>query len=183
MLLTQDRLITAEELLKRPPEDRRGELVKGEFVPMSPAGHLHGSIAMNIASQLWLYVRPNNLGKVYAAETGFYLFRNPDTVRAPDAAFVRLERLPAQTEDGFFAGAPDLAVEVISPSETVADIEDKVIDYLEAGTQQVWLIYPRTKTITVYRSLNDIHILTQDDALEGGDLLPDFTLPVKEIFT
>ncbi|HIP69801.1 MAG TPA: Uma2 family endonuclease, partial [Anaerolineae bacterium] len=160
MLLTQERLITAEELLKRPPEDRRGELVKGEFISMSPASYLHGEIGAKMLFLLAKFVYSHQAGKLYTAETGFLLTRNPDTVRAPDVAFVQTRNLPEQPKRGFFAGAPDLAVEIISPNETVADIEDKVIDYLEAGSQQVWLIYPRTKTVTVYRSLNDIHILT-----------------------
>ncbi len=183
MLLTQERLITAEELLKRPPKERRGELVKGEFVPMSPASYLHGEIGAKMLFLLAKFVYSHQAGKLYTAETGFLLAQNPDTVRAPDVAFVQTEHLPDQPKRGFFTGAPDLAVEIISPRETVASIEDKVIDYLEAGTQQVWLIYPRTKTVTVYHSLNDIHILTQEDTLDGGDLLPGFSLPVKEIFT
>ncbi|WP_420627210.1 Uma2 family endonuclease [Candidatus Leptofilum sp.] len=174
--------MTIEELAKLPPDQSRGELIQGEFFSMSPAGHSHGIIALNISSQLWLFVKQNKLGNVYAAETGFILARNPDTVRAPDAAFVQQERLSHQPETGFFEGAPDLAVEVISPSETVDDVESKVIDYLNAGTQLVWLIYPRTRTVTVYRSLTDIHILTTDDVLEGGTLLPGFSVLVKEIF-
>jgi len=181
-MLTKERLITAEQLQTWPPNARRGELIKGEFITMSPAGHLHGNIALNIASQLWIFVRTNNLGKVYAAETGFVLVKNPDTVRAPDAAFVRLDRLYPQKEGGFFDGRPDLAVEVISPSETVEQIENKVFDYLDAGTHLVWLVYPRSKTVTVYRSETDIELLTVQDTLDGGDLLPGFTLPVKEIF-
>lgn len=122
------------------------------------------------------------MGGVYAAETGFILSRSPDTVRAPDAAFVVSERLADQPATGFFEGAPDLAIEVISPSETVDDVESKVIDFLEAGTQLVWLIYPRTQTVTVYRSLTDIEILTIEDKLDGGVLLPGFSVPLKEIF-
>lgn len=92
------------------------------------------------------------------------------------------ERLADQPATGFFEGAPDLAIEVISPSETVDDVESKVIDFLEAGTQLVWLIYPRTQTVTVYRSLTDIEILTIEDKLDGGVLLPGFSVPLKEIF-
>lgn len=149
---------------------------------MSPAGHNHGNIASNILLFIAIFVREHKLGKTYAAETGFVLARNPDTVRAPDAAFVREERLADQPKTGFFEGAPDLAVEVISPSETVDDVENKVIDYLEAGTTAVWLIYPRTQTLTIYRSLTNVEILTIADTLTGGDLLPGFSVSLKEIF-
>jgi len=179
----ENRLVTAEELLREMPEARRGELVKGEFIKMSPAGYQHGKIAGNIFGSLWNFVRQNRLGYVYAAETGFLLSRNPDTVRAPDAAFVTTERAARQArERGFFDGPPDLAVEVISPTETVEEVEAKLIDYLEAGARLVWLIYPRTQTITVYRSLTDVDILTAADTLDGGELLPGFVTAVSEIF-
>ncbi len=177
------KLMTAEELLQKMPEARRGELVQGEFIEMSPAGYHHGRIAGNIFGSLWSFVKRNRLGHVYAAETGFLLSRNPDTVRAPDAAFVTAERAARQTQErGFFDGPPDLAVEVISPTETVDEVEAKLIDYLEAGARLVWLIYPRTQTITVYRSLTDVDILTAADRLDGGELLPGFATAVSEIF-
>ena len=181
-MLAQEKLMTVEELAKLPPEQSRGELVQGEFLSMSPAGHSHGSIASNILLFIAGFVREHQLGKTYAAETGFILDRNPDTVRAPDAAFVRAERLASQPATGFFDGAPDLAVEIIPPSETVDDVESKVIDYLEAGTGLIWLIYPRTQTVTVYRSLTDIEILTIEDKLDGGKLLSGFSVSLKEIF-
>lgn len=181
-MLAQEKLMTVEELAKLPPDQSRGELIQGVFVSMSPAGHSHGSIASNIMVFIAIFVREHQLGKTYAAETGFVLGRHPDTVRAPDAAFVRQERLANQPATGFFEGAPDLAVEVISPSETVDEVESKVIDYLEAGTALVWLVYPRTQTVTVYRSLTDIEILTSEDTLTGGDLLPGFSVSLKEIF-
>jgi Uma2 family endonuclease len=174
--------MTVEELAKLPPDQSRGELIQGEFFSMSPAGHSHGSIASNILLFIAAFVREHKLGKTYAAETGFILARNPDTVRAPDAAFVQTERLADQSPSGFFEGAPDLAVEVISPSETVDEVESKVIDYLEAGSRLVWLIYPRTQTVTVYRSLTDIEILTIEDTLTGGEVLPGFSVSLKEIF-
>ena len=139
-------------------------------------------IANNILLFIAAFVREQKLGKTYAAETGVILARNPDTVRALDAAFVRSERLADQPTTGFFDGAPDLALEVISPSETVDEVESKVIDYLEAGVALVWLIYPRTQTVTVYRSSTDINILTIEDTLTGGDLLPGFSVSLKEIF-
>ncbi len=183
--IAEQKTITADALYQKPPEERRGELVKGVFVKMSPAGHTHGRIAATILILIGQFVRQTReMGQLYTAETGFLLSREPDTVRAPDAAFVTAERAAQQASElGFFDGAPDLAVEVISPSETVESVEAKLIDYLEAGTQIVWLVYPRTQTIMVYRSLTDAEVLTIIDDLKGGDLLPGFSAPVKEIFS
>ncbi|MBI5301933.1 MAG: Uma2 family endonuclease [Chloroflexi bacterium] len=182
-MITQTQLITAEELERIPQNDAHVELVKGAIVKMPPAGHEHGEVALAIGSLIRDFVRRNKLGKTYGAETGFILSRNPDTVRAPDAAFVSTARAAQQTRrTGFFDGAPDLAVEVVSPEDTVGEIDAKVIEYLEAGVRLVWILHPRTRTITVYRSLDDVRVLTANDSLDGGNVLPDFTVSVKEIF-
>lgn len=177
------RLITIEELEKMPQTDARVELVEGEIIKMPPAGHEHGEIAGNIFAAMHAFIRKNKLGKVYAAETGFILHRNPDTVRAPDAAFVTAERAEkTEGKEGFFPGPPDLAVEVISPNDSDEDVEAKVLDYLQAGTRLLWIIRPRTRTITVYRSRQDIRLLTAEDTLDGADVLPGFSVPVRELF-
>lgn len=151
---------------------------------MSPAGHHHGRIALKIGSLLFVHVMEKQAGQTYAAETGFILSKNPDTVRAPDAAYVTAERAAHQSRtEGFFDGAPDLAVEVISPSEAASEIEAKVIDYLDAGTKLIWLIYPQTQTITVHQAPNAIRKLSVDDELTGAPLLPDFSITVRDIFT
>jgi Uma2 family endonuclease len=181
-MLAQEKLMTVEELAKLPPDQSRGELIGGIFFQRTLFTKLHGSIAANVLGFLGNYVKKSQVGRIYMTGTGFILARNPDTVRAPDAAFVQAERLGDQPPTGFFEGAPDLAVEVISPSETVDEVESKVIDYLEAGSALVWLIYPRTQTVTVYRSLTDIKILTIEDTLTGGDLLPGFSVSLQEIF-
>lgn len=179
----QTQLITAEELERMPQDDAHVELVKGEVVKMTPAGYAHGKIAQRIGSRLLVFVEEHKLGEICAAETGFILSRNPDTVRAPDVAFVSSGRDAQQTRsEGFFDGAPDLAAEVVSPNDRDEDIEEKVLDFLRAGTKLVWVIHPRTKTITAYRSLTNIRVLTQDDTLDGDDVLPGFDVPVKEIF-
>ena len=136
-----------------------------------------------ISAALYYFVRHHKLGKVYAAGTGFILFLEPDTVRAPDAAFVSNERAAGQKRrEGFFEGAPDLAVEVISPDDTEEEVAAKVLDYLEAGTRLVWVIRPRTRTVTAYRSRADIHLLTGEDRLDGGNILPGFSIRLEEIF-
>lgn len=182
-MLVETKLMTADEFLEHAPQDKRSELVHGEVLEMAPASEEHGDIAGNIFAALHNFARKNKLGKVYAAETGFVLAHNPDTVRAPDAAFVSAARLGSGTRRGvFFEGAPDLAVEVASPSESAEDIQDKVIDYLTAGTRMVLDLHPRSKTITVYRSLDNIRVLTLRDTLDGGDVLPGFSALLEEIF-
>lgn len=176
--------LTVEDLAQMPDREERTELVKGELKTMAPAGHRHGIVAMKIGGRLLQFVEEHGIGEVYAAETGFVLTRSPDTVRGPDVAFVTAERAAQQPdEEGYFDGPPDLAVEVVSPHDTVEEVETKVLDYLRAGTHMIWIVHPQTKTITVYRSLQEIFVLTEEDALEGGDLLPGFELDVREIFT
>lgn len=177
------RQVTAEELLRVPDDGFRYELVRGELRRMTPAGNVHGRIAMRVAWPLAQYVEVNRLGAVYAAETGFKLAGNPDTVRAPDVAFVSRARIEAVGEvEGYWPEAPELAVEVISPGDRYADVEEKVFDWLEAGTKMVLTVNPRQRSITVYRSLADIAVLTETDTLDGGDVVPGFRLAVREVF-
>ena len=182
-MATTDQLVTAEELLRMPDDGYRYELVRGELRKMAPAGHLHGRIAINVTTPLDRHVRAHTLGTVYAAETGFKLASNPDIVRAPDLAFIRRERVEAVGDvEGYWPGAPDLAVEVISPSDTYAEVQEKVFDWIEAGTQMVILVMPRKRAVTVYRSLTDIVMLTEHDTLDGGDVVPGWKIPVRELF-
>ena len=176
--------MTADELLAMPDDGFVYELIKGELIKVSPPpGHEHGLVAMNIAGPLHEYIKKKGLGKVYAAETGFLLAQNPDTVRAPDAAFVRRERIDkAGPVKGYWIGAPDLAVEVNSPSDTVSRIEGKVAEWLESGARLVWVVSPKMHTVTVYRSLNEIVILTERDTLDGGEVIPGFHIKIAEIF-
>lgn len=175
--------VTAEELLRMPDDGFRYELVWGELRKTTPAGNIHGRIAMRVAWPLARNVEENQLGTVYATETGFKLAHDPDTVRAPGVAFIGQERLEAAGEvEGFWPGAPDLAVEVISPGDSYVEVEEKVFDWLEAGTKMVVTVNPRKRSATVYRSLTDIAVLTNSDVLEGGDIVPDFRLAVREVF-
>jgi Uma2 family endonuclease len=166
-----------------PDDGYRHELVKGELIRMAPAGFQHGEVAMNIGAPLHEYVKSHDLGRVYAAETGFILARDPDTVRAPDAAFIRQERVEkAGRAKGYWIGAPDLAVEVVSPGDTVSEVEEKVTEWLAAGTEVVWVVSPKLRTVTVYRSLTDIVTLTEKDTLDGGAVVPGFQIDVAKIF-
>ena len=180
----QARKITSEELMNLPDDGFRHELVRGELRKMPPAGSEHGYIALRIASRLERYVDANGLGRVYTAETGFKLASKPDTVRAPDAAFVRLERVEeAGHVTGFWPGAPDLAVEVVSPGDTHAQVVEKALAWLEAGCRLVLVADPERRTVTSYRSLDDIHILTEGNAIDGADVVPGWELPISEIFS
>lgn len=174
---------TANDLLRMPDDGFRYELVRGELTKMSPAGNKHGRYAANITGSLVPHVKANRLGAVYAAETGFWLKSEPDTVRAPDVAFVSQKRLDEVGDvDGFWPGAPDLVVEVISPSDAYTEVEEKVFEWLGAGARMVVVVDPRKRTVTVYRSLTDIRVLTEEDTLDGGDVVPGWTMTVKEIF-
>ncbi len=183
MSTTETKLMTTEELLELPRGEFRYELVKGELKRMSPTGDEHGRVTMELASPLYQYAKLNNLGRDYAAETGFKLESDPDTVRAPDIAFVSIERIQAAGSiQGYRSGAPDLAVEVISPGNTKREMAEKVKEYFESGARMVWVISPKLKTVTVYRSLTDITTLTEKDTLDGGEVVPGFQISVAEIF-
>jgi Uma2 family endonuclease len=179
----KEKLYTAKELLRMPDDGMRHELVRGELREMSPAGNEHGYLAMKVGRLLGNHVEDNKLGRVYAAETGFKIASDPDTVRAPDAAFVSRERVEKVGRvAGFWPGAPDLAVEVVSPGDTHAEVVEKALSWLEAGCRMVLVAEPERKAVTVYRSREDIRIVTGDEAVDGADVVPGWRLPVAEIF-
>lgn len=176
-------ILTADDLWRMPDKGQRHELVRGELRTMTPAGFEHGAIGFNLGLALGNFVKSKKLGIVVSADTGFMLETDPDTVRAPDVAFVRQERVAASgLTRKFFPGAPDLAVEVISPSDILNEVDEKVEHWLQAGTQLVWVVNPRQKTVTVYQKDAHTRILTEKDQLEGDPVLPGFQLAVAEIF-
>jgi Uma2 family endonuclease len=180
---TITKLTTANELLAMPDDGYRYELIEGELIRMSPAGDEHGRVIMRISGPLFVHVDAHNLGNVYGAETGFLLQQNPDTVRAPEVAFVSKERVEATGRIlGYRAGAPDLVVEVSSPSDRKREIHNKAAEWLAAGSRLVWVVDPKTRTITVYRSVSDVETLSEKDLLEGEGVVPGFRIEVVKIF-
>lgn len=174
--------MSADQLLLLPHDGRqRYELVAGELRTRSPAGYEHGTRA---SALLYVHVEQHNLGEVTAAETGFIIRRNPDTVRAPDAGFVSNDTLQqfGRPTRGYYPHGPDLAVEVLSPDESQAEIDEKIEDWFAGGARSVWIVNPRRKTVTVYRSLEEIRVLTERDVLESEDVVTGFTCPVARLF-
>ena len=167
-------LMTAEQLLHTNIPNKRTELVRGVLIVREPPGGRHGSVVMNLAIQLGVHVQKEQAGQLFAAETGFALFRQPDTVRAPDIAFVRRERLPRPIPVGFPELAPDLVVEVLSPGDRPGETLAKVGDWLEAGAALVWVVDPERHTARIYRRDGTEAFLGEDDGLDGEDVLPGF---------
>ncbi len=167
--------MTLEEFLE---SDLEGyEYIKGELIPMPPTSVEHGYISVNLSSLLHLYVRKNQLGRVLS-ETGF---RVGERVLIPDIAFISTNRLPDDLSKASPV-PPDLAVEVASPSDPFQRIHEKVFAYLEAGTQLVWVLEPRAKSVAVYRSETDFTLLSRNDTLSGEDLVEGFSCSVAELF-
>lgn len=161
----------------------RHELVRGELRTMTPPGAEHGRVAANVGALLGAHVRDTGSGVAYG-EAGFVLARDPDTVRAPDAGFVsreRAERVGRTVK--YWPGAPDLAVEVVSPNDTFNEVQEKALEWLAAGTVAVLVIDPDERTATVYSGQNDAHVYGAGDTLELDEAVPGFSVKVAELFS
>ena len=175
-------LLTAEDLWKIVADGSRYELSKGELLPMTPIGLRHGQIAVKIARKLSEFVEAGSLG-IVGVEIGFKLAFAPDTVRAPDIAFVSRKRFPEGTLPETFADfPPDLAVEVLSPSDTTSGMLRKVGEYFAGQVPLVWVVNPATETVAVYRSAQDVKVLSAGEELDGGVVLPGFSMKVADVF-
>lgn len=178
---TQTRLMTAEELFLHGP-DQSCELIEGELRLMPPPKWLHGRIVNRISWLLTRFVMEHSLGEV-ACESGFVIERDPDTVLAPDVSFIASERLPDSREAAYLSTAPDLVVEVVSPSQSIQEVEDKTERWLRFGVKIVWVAWPNTRTISVHRpGVPPLH-LSGDQRLEGDEVLRGFSCTGREVFT
>ena len=176
------RLMTAEELARLPEDGRRYELVHGKLIRMSPSSIRPSAVVGKMMFRLSTFVERRKLGVYGSGEGGFRLASEPDTVRAPDVWFLRAERVPVGgLPDGFFPGAPDLAVEVLSPTDRFVDVLQKVEDYLRAGTQLVWVIDPEGRSAGVFRPGGMPSLLGEDGVLDGEGVVPGFTVALREL--
>jgi len=175
--MTVTSLMTAEELLQRPNDGSRYELVRGELRTMSPTCPEHGDVAAIIAASLFNHVKTQRLGKVYINDVGFWIERSPDTVRGPDIAFVRSER--ASRSRKFYVGAPDLAIEVVSPSDRYTEVEEKADDLLRGGTAAVIIVDPARSSVRIHRVSETVDVA---ETIAVDDVVPGWRLPLSEIF-
>jgi Uma2 family endonuclease len=181
--MTTKTLMTAEELLKMPKDGYRYELNQGELKKMSPAGGKHGAIAMKFGARLEVFVEDNDLGTVYAAETGYKVKQNPDDVKAPDVSFISKERLPgSEIPDSYLTTVPELVVEVISPNDSKKEVEGKVQMWFEFGVSVVVVINPRRHSVTLYHSPTNSTNLSENDTLVLDDVVPGFSYPISRLF-
>lgn len=171
--------MTADELAHLSYPDKVTELVRGRLVVHEPPGTRHGAIAARLVYYLTDFVYRNRMGVVFAQDTGFHIETNPDTVRAPDAAFLARERADAIRDRGYARVAPDLVAEVLSPDDRPGDVRDKVADWLNAGVKLVWVIDPRRRVARVYRPGETL--ASHVTRLSGEDVLPGFSCAVDDL--
>lgn len=178
--LTQ--LITADELLAMSnSEVGRCELIGGEIIEMPPPGTQHGRLQAKLARRIGNFVEEHDLGDVLT-ESGYIVARDPDTVRAPDVAYIRKDRLPSEPQTGYFDGAPDLAAEVLSPNDVVSEVLAKIDQWLDAGAISVWLVDPTNRQVQIYHRSGQITRFRNDEELRDEDVLPGFMLKLSDLF-
>lgn len=175
------RLVTADELERFPDDDYRYELVDGRLIRMSPVGYQHGVVVTRVAGLLDRHVQSRHLGAV-VIEVGFTLANNPDTVRGPDIAFIRRDRIPTPAPTGFWKGPPDLAVEVLSPDDRASEVHGKIAQYLARGVKAVVVIDPGARSIGVSRRGEAVTLTRPEERLDLTDVIPGFRCGVAEVF-
>ncbi len=173
--------LTADELLRLDIPDKRTELIRGRLIVREPAGFRHGVVAQNIGWRIGEFVAAHALGVVVAAETGFKLESNPDTVRAPDAGFVSRSRLPETLPKGYADFALDLAVEVLSPDDRPGEVLAKVSNWLTSGVRLVWVLDPERRLARVYRADGTESLVSSNEELQGEDVLPGFHCAIADL--
>ncbi len=180
---TQTKLLTADDLLRLHSEGVRGELIRGVFCETMSAGEEHGEIAGLLFHFLISFVRPRRLGRLMLTDVGVRLERGPDTVREPDIAFISYAKRPrGERNPGYVQVTPDLVVEVVSPNDRPIEVNDKARMWLSYGVPLVWVVHPSAHTVEVHQPDTPVVTLTEDDTLDGGEVLPGFACPVRDIF-
>ncbi len=180
---TEVELLTAADLLRLDGEGVRGELIRGVLCETMPTGQEHGEVAANLTIALGQFVQPRGLGRITTSDAGVWLERDPDTVREPDVAFFSTVKVPPGVRvTGYSEVAPDLVVEIVSPSDSRREVHDKAHMWLSHGVRLVWVVHPETRTVDVYRADGDAATLSETDALDGLDVLPGFTCGVSAVF-
>jgi Uma2 family endonuclease len=174
--------VTAEELFSMPP-DEHFELIQGELKEKMPTGDEHGSLTFALSLEIGWFVRENRLGRCWAAETGFLVARDPDTVLAPDFAFLRAENVPAEMTRGYVRAVPDLVLETRSPNDRRREVTEKVQEWLDAGVSMVLELNPMKSILTVYRPGTEPLALGPEDSFDGGEVLPGFSLPLNTLLS
>jgi Uma2 family endonuclease len=173
--------ITADQLLRMPDDDCRTELVRGRLITLPPPGAKHGVLVTRISRALASHVERHSLG-IVLVESGYRLASEPDTVRGPDVSFIATHRLVREPPDGYWKGAPDLAVEIVSPGERSRDVERKVREYLTGGARVVWVVHPRTRTLTRHPGGGTAERLSEHDTLFEPDVLAGFRYELAKLF-
>ena len=183
VMSTDTKITTADGLLRMSRDGCHYELLEGELQMMSPSGSEHAIVIGEITWRLGQFIHQHHLGGIFGAEAGFLVARNPDTVLAPDVAFARQTQLDATgIPKAFFPEAPALVVEVASPQDTVEQVDEKMRRWLTAGVEMAWVVHPAGRTVTVYRSIHDIRVLTENEMLAGDGVVPGFECRVGDFF-
>ena len=180
---TPDAPLGLDEYARLPDEGSRSELVRGRVVREPQPGLPHAALQVRLAALVKRHIDEAGLDVVCAGPAGVITSESPPTVRGPDLMVIRGERTRDLHRSGFLRGAPDLAIEIISPGNAAAEIQEKVAEYLESGASAVWVIYPGRRIVAVHASLREARFYREGDDLPGGDLLPELRLPVTAIFT
>ena len=181
--ITSENLLTVDDLLRLYSEGIRGELIRGVRCETIPTGLTHGEIAMNLGSELRNFTKPRRLGRVAGSDFGVLLERDPDTVREPDVAYISAQKLPLEIRSpGFWEGIPDIVAEIVSPSDSPQEVFDKARMWISFGAALVWTVDPETRTVEVHRPNQPQLKLSDDDTLDGGQVLAGFSCPVRDLF-
>ncbi len=180
---TDTKRLTADDLLRLYSEGIRGELIRGKLCQTMPTGQEHGEIVVNLVVLLGMFIKPRKLGRLTASDAGVWLERDPDTVREPDIAYFSAEKMPLGTRvTGYAEVVPDLVVEVVSPNNSLREVNDKALMWLSYGARLVWVVNPDTRSVNVYLPGSVASTLKENDTLEGLDTLPGFTCTVRDVF-